>query len=271
MNTPHGTLDVLSKPIPSARRSKFAMKMYLHFLKHITLKLIDKLIAVNPYQVKLMEILGIPKSKIRLIPNAIPSYIFDCGDGKSFINRYRLQGKKILLYIGRLTPRKRISDLLEILPKVTEIYGDITLVIIGPDGGSLEELMYMTQKLNIEGYVLFTGSVTEKEKIDALNAADIFINPSEYEAFGIATLEAMAQGKPVISADNEGAKYLLENGKYGLLYRTGDKEQLFEKILYLLDNPKIAKEIGRKGKERASEFKWENVAKEVEKVYEELV
>ena len=271
VNTPHGTLDVLSKSLSSLHHSKHAMKLYLNFLTHISLKLVDRLIAVNPYQVKLMESLGIQKNKIKLIPNGIPSYSFDCGDGESFVNRYGLQNKKILLYLGRLNPRKRVSDILDILPKVVKAHRDTVLVVMGFDEGSLKELMYLAKKLNIEEHLIFTGSVTEKEKIDALNAAYMFINPSGYEAFGITVLEAMAQETPVISANNEGAKYLLENGKYGLLYKIGNKDELAKCILSLLDDEKKAKEFAEKGRKRAEKFRWENIAKEMINVYDELV
>ena len=271
VNTPHGTLDVLSKPIPSIHHSKLAMKLYLNFLTHISLKLVDRLIAVNPYQVKLMESLEIPKKKIKLIPNGIPSYFFESGDKKYFINRYELQDKKILLYVGKLNPRKRVSDILEILPKVVKTHGDTVLVVMGPDEGTLKGLMYLAKKLHIEEHILFTGEVTEKEKIDALNVAYMFINPSEYEAFGITALEAMAQRIPVISANNEGAKYLLENGKCGLLYEIGDKEELAKCILSLLGDEKKAKQFAEKGRKRSEKFRWENIAKEMMDVYDELV
>ena len=271
VNTPHGTLDVLAKPLQSTQHSKLAMKIYLSYLLNMSLKLVDRLIAVNPYQVKFMESLGIPKNKIKLVPNGIPSYIFDYGDGESFINRYGLQDKKILLYLGRLNPRKRVSDIIGILPKVIKTHKGIVLVVMGFDEGSLKELMYLAKKLHIEEHILFTGEVTEKEKIDALNAAYMFINSSEYEAFGITALEAMAQGTPVISANNEGAKYLLENGKHGLLYEIGDKEELAKCILSLLEDEKKAKEIGDKGRKRSEKFRWENIAKEMIDVYDELV
>ena len=271
VNTPYGALDVLANPLPSTQHSKLAMKIYLSYLLSISLKLVDRLIAINPYQVKLMESLGIPKNKIKLIPTGIPSHIFDCGDGKSFINRYGLQDKKILLYVGRLNPRKRISDLLEILPKVSKAHRDTVLVVMGFDEGSLKELMYLAKKHRIEDHLIFTGGVTEKEKIDALNAAYMFINPSEYEAFGITVLEAMAQGTPVISANNEGAKYLLENGGYGLLYGIGNKDELAKCILSLLEDKKKAKEFAEKGTKRAEKFRWENIAKEMMNIYEEVV
>lgn len=269
--TPHGTLDVLAKPPQSMQHSKLGMKLYLSYLRSISLKLVDKLIAVNPYQVKLMKNLGIPKSKIKLIPNGILNYILNPGDGNSFINKYRLQDRKILLYVGRLNPRKRVSDIIGILPKVIKTHKGIVLVVMGFDEGSLKELMYLAKKHRIEDHLIFTGGVTEKEKIDALNAAYMFINPSEYEAFGITALEAMAQGTPVISANNEGAKYLLENGKRGLLYEIGDKEELTKCILSLLEDEKKAKEIGDKGKKRAEKFRWENIAKEVMNVYGECI
>ena len=273
VNTPHGTLDVLANPpsVESAQHSKILMKIYLSYLKNISLKFVDRLIALSPYQVKLMESLGIPKEKIRLIPNGIPNNSFKSENENTFLNKYDLQDKKILLYVGRLSARKKVSDIINIMPKIIKKYEDVILVVIGPDKGGLEELRYLTRRLHLTEHILFLGKTSEKEKIDALSSACLFINPSEYEAFGIAVLEAMAQKTPVISANNEGARYLLENGKYGFLYEIGDKEELTKCILSLLEDGKKAKEFADKGRKRSEKFRWENIAKEMVNAYGELI
>jgi len=273
VNTPHGAFDVLVHPpcVESTRYPKLAMDLYLYHLTKISLKWVDKLIAVNPHQVKIMEILGIPKRKIELVPNGIQDYYFEPGDKDLFLSKYNLQDKRILLYVGRVAPRKRVSEIIEILPNIIKKHEDVVLVVIGPDKGSLRELQELTQKLELKRYILFLGAVSEKEKIDALASAYLFINPSEYEAFGITVLEAMAQGTPVISSDNEGAKYLLENGKYGLLYPIGNKEELSRRILSLLDDERKAKEFANKGRKRAEEFKWKNIADKLIDVYSKLI
>jgi len=80
----------------------------------------------------------------------------------------------------------------------------------------------------------------------------------------------MAHGVAVIGADNPGAKYVLE-GNCGLLYNIGDQEQLRRKVLFLLDNEESRKKLAERGKNRAREFEWKKVAKNVEEFSREVL
>lgn len=267
--TPHGAFERVN--VLAETRLKY--KIYRKLTKVLPLKLIDSFICVYPNQKDLLyNTFGIPKDKITFIPNAIPEQAFNSVNSTPFIMKHNLQGKQIICFIGRLHPLKRVSDIIEIMPRLCSICPQkVILLIVGPDGGDKGNIINLIHKLNIESSIRLLGSISDEGKIQALNAASIFVTASSHEAFGISTAEAMAQGVPVVSASNQGARFLLDEARYGLLYEIGDKNQLLEKILYLLNNPEKAKKLGEKGKERAREFNLEEVVRRVEMAYAKLI
>jgi len=263
--TPHGFPEIIS----STAKKSIKARIFLIFSKFI-FTLIDKFVCVHPQQEETLNSnFSISKDKMVVIPNGISELAFEQHNPMNFVNKYKLNGKRILCYIGRLAPNKRLSDAIEVMSKLKR-KDNISLVIIGPDGGDMANLLNLIDKYNLKNVILL-GELNEKEKYQALSAADIFLSTSSSEAFGISTCEAMAQGVPVISANNIGAKYLLNEGKYGSLYEIGDTNSLLEKILYFLENPKKAKRMGEKGRKRTTKFKWSKIVGEVEKVYKELL
>jgi len=219
---------------------------------------------VYPKQCEIFEGLGVPKRKICFIPNGIAREYFQIYDDKAFREKFNIGKRKIITFIGRLTPHKRVEDLIRAIGKIIRKYKDLVVVIAGPDKGALYSIKNLVNELGINPYVLLLGEINEKEKHELLDSTDIFVNPSSYEAFGLAVAEAMAKGIPVISADNPGAKYLLDDGKCGLLYKTGDVEELSDKILYLITNSDAGKRIGECCRVRALEFSWERIAESIE-------
>jgi len=267
--TPHGVFERLDE----YRKKSIKYKAYARFAKMLPLKLIDAYICVYPAQKDLLHnSYGIPADKITFVPNAIPEQTFDVVDSAAFRKKHNLEGKRILCYLGRLHPIKRVSDIVEVMVQLHSAYGgDVVLLIIGPGGEDQEHVLSLIRQFKLEESVLLLGEIGEEEKIQALSCTDVFVTASSHEAFGISVCEAMAQGVPVVSANNQGATFLLGDGQYGLLYEIGDKQQLLEKVSYLLNNPEKAKEIGEKGRERAREFNWEEVAAKVERIYADLI
>jgi len=262
--TPHGAIEVLQQK----SKDSLLYKIYFLFLIHILVKLIDKFIAVNPQQYKILGKI-LPREKIIFIPPGIPDEEYEIIRSSYFREKYKInKNKKIICYIGRLSPHKRIEDLIMAFQEVLQRYKDIVLVIAGPDAGMLNRIQQMIS-MNSRGHknVLLLGEIEEDEKQHLLNAIDIFVSPSSYEAFGLALAEAMTKGIPVISANNIGGKYLLQNGKCGLLYRVGDIIELSNKIMILIENPKLRKKIGKKCRERSKYFKWSKIIKKIIKCY----
>jgi glycosyltransferase involved in cell wall biosynthesis len=95
--------------------------------------------------------------------------------------------------------------------------------------------------------------------------------PSIYEAFGIVLLEAMACGKPVVASNVGGIPFVVEEGKTGLLFESGNVEDLADKIVTILKDEELREKMGEAGRERAKEFTWDKIAERTVEVYKEIL
>ena len=143
----------------------------------------------------------------------------------------------------------------------------VIFVAVGEDAEDKRRLIELSKELNVEERVIFTGRVSEIDKIKLLDSAKIFILPSEWEAFGISLLEAMARGKLIISTKTEGGKYLVGK-ENGFLYDFGDIKKL-EEILRNITEKDLDKYKGANVK-KAKEFLWSEIAEDLESVYDEI-
>jgi len=138
----------------------------------------------------------------------------------------------------------------------------------GDDRAWLEELV---EKNGMERHVHFLTGLSNAELAGCYAACEIFALPSRGEGYGLVYLEAMACGKPVIGGAHGGAPEVISDGVTGYLVQHGDAVQLATSIETLLANPELAKEMGRRGKERVeNEFRFNAFAKSFKKILREL-
>jgi len=109
------------------------------------------------------------------------------------------------------------------------------------------------------------------KKRSLLKSADLFVLPSGYEGFGIVLLEAMTCYQPVVASDVGGVPYVVENGKTELLFKSGDVNDLADKVIFLLKNKELRERMGRAGYEKAKEFSWDNIAGRIVKLYRKIL
>jgi glycosyltransferase involved in cell wall biosynthesis len=149
-----------------------------------------------------------------------------------------------LLYFGRLSEEKGVDDLLRSMQQVPEM----RLIVAGegPQRAQLQELAASLQLANVE----FVGQVGSGQR-DALIAQSQFtVLPSHaYETLGKTILESYSEGRAVVASDMGSRRELVEEGKTGILYRTGDVSQLAETIAGLGANPELAVRMGQAGRE----------------------
>ena len=263
--TPHGPFMALKYNFFKTMLKKAYTKVVKKVVKEI-----DIIIKVNPYQDDwMMSEYDIPKSKIRLLPNGIPNETFeriDFATVDKVCKKYGLTNKFVLTYVGRIQKYKGLDQMIKLLPKMKK---DVVFVIIGKDGGDQTRLQNLAKELKVEKRVIFTGFIEEEEKLSLLEKARIFIFPSEWEAFGIGTLEAMAKGAAIISTKTEGGKYLIgiNNGR---LFDYGDIDGLKKQLDKLIYNTKERIRIGAINIKKAKEFRWEEIVKELEQIYNKL-
>jgi phosphatidylinositol alpha-mannosyltransferase len=116
--------------------------------------------------------------------------------------------------------------------------------------------------------VVFAGLVSYEELPRYYKTADVFCAPATgRESFGIILLEAMAMGKPVVASNIEGYAGVLAHNEEGLLVPPGDKEMLTRALLSLLTDEALRREMGARGRVKASEYSWERIAQNVLKYY----
>lgn len=268
--TPHGPFMALKKYNIFGNIFK---KVYTKYIIK-NLKFYDIIIQVNPLQYKWMEKeYGIPKEKIRFAPNGIPDETFkkiNENKLKELINKYNLKEKFIISYLGRIQEYKGLEQIIKILFDLIKINQNIIFIAIGKDAGDKARLEKMAKELNVSDNIIFTGEVSEDEKIALLDLSEIFVFPSQWEAFGIAMLEAMARGNAIISSKTEGGAYLIEESKNGFLYDYENLNELREKLIMLIANNKFRGIMQKGNIKKAKGFLWSNVARMLEKIYAEI-
>jgi glycosyltransferase involved in cell wall biosynthesis len=265
--TPHGPFMALNKYNLFGGIFK---ALYLPIIKK-SLKQYDYVVEVNPSQKTwLINDYNFKQKQIKFIPNGITPETFNKTNEKykkQIIKKYNLGDKFVVSYLGRIQKYKGIWQFIDILPKLIKNNPKIVFLAIGRDGGDLERLKEMVKKSNLEDNVVFVGEVSEKEKLILLDISEIFIFPSEWEAFGIATLEAMARKNAVVATTTEGSLYLINEKENGLLFNWGDEKGFFNKMMQLLKSPKLMRNMQSNNFVKAKKFLWPEIAKELEKVY----
>ncbi len=236
----------------------------------------DALIAVSKYTVdELTELYGIDEKKIHVIYNGVDINKFKPRINKSELRQeFGLEDKqKIILFVGRLYHRKGLEILLHSIPPVLQEFSDVKFAISGTGFKEKEEsLRELAKKLDIEEHVTFLGYVPD-EKLPFLYAAsDVFVLPAIYENFPFAILEAQATGLPVISTKVGGIPEFLTDNENGFLTEPGNSTQLTQRILDLLQNPKLTKEIGARGRNLIKEkLSWRLITGQVINLYHKLL
>lgn len=166
--------------------------------------------------------------------------------------RYGFRDDEVLMVtIGRLIARKAIVQLIEV---VQALEGEkIRLLILG-DGPEERSLKQICATRHLGNKVIFFGFLDESEKFKILNICDLFVSTSQHEGFGLAFLEAMQSGLPIVCYDKGGQNDFLKDQQTGYLVKLNDINQFTKNCEILVRNPKLRERIGRNNKLRAQEF-----------------
>ena len=220
-----------------------------------------KLIAVNWEEISWIKKFGINPDNIELIPNGIPKDYFKKIDTKQFKRKNKMINDELMvLSVGRIHKSKGFDQVI----KVASSFPKIRFFIAGGDEGQKAELISLKKSLDLDN-VSFLGKVSEKEKMEAFAAADIFCHPSHYEAFGIVVLEAMSQRCAVITSDSGGLPWVV--GDCGLTFKDNDLKDLKTNLNRLINNSKLRANLALLGYEKAKGFRWDKITDQLEKVY----
>ena len=185
---------------------------------------------------------GVPAEKITVIPNAVDIETFSMnGERDEALSKsLGLNGKQILGFIGSYYAYEGLILLLHALPKIIAGNPDIHLLLVG-GGPQEEELKSLTDQLELNDIVTFTGRVPHNQVSKYYNLVDIFVYPRLHMRLTdlvtpLKPLEAMAQGKLVLASDVGGHKELIRDGENGRLFSADSADSLAETALNLIHN-----------------------------------
>ena len=185
--------------------------------------------------------------EIHVIPNFVRPELFNCPrDGINLLSS--TTGREaILLHVSNFRPVKRIKDVVEIFAIVRRKRpAKLLMVGDGPDRALAER---RSQELGIAGDVYFLGQQLDVAEI--MNKADILLQPSETESFGLTALEASASCIPVICSNVGGLPEVVVDGETGFLLPVGDVEGMAQKALLLLEDDELRRKMALTGRVRA--------------------
>jgi phosphatidyl-myo-inositol dimannoside synthase len=209
----------------------------------------------------------LPASKYTIIPNTIHPERYGLAPKRDdLVERYGLEGRKVILTLARLAGYERykgIDEILEVLPALLEQEPNLIYMVLG-DGDDQTRLQAKAQSLGIDEKVIFAGFISESDKADYLRLADVFALPGRGEGFGIVYLEAMACGVPVVGSTIDGSREALRDGMLGELVDPAAPASVQQGILRALAKPK-------KIPPGLSYFAWPAFAKCVVKAVRRLV
>jgi glycosyltransferase involved in cell wall biosynthesis len=238
----------------------------------LTLKLIDIHVVVSKRMIKDAVEAGSNPSKIRVVYNGIDiRKVSSLGD-TDIIKRYGIHKEDfVILYLGRLHPKKCPEDVVKAFPKIVQKVPNAKLVIAGK-GSEKAKLEKLVKKLKLQDKVVFTGFVSENEKWSLLKRCDVFVLPSIVEAFGIALIEAMACGKPVIATNVGPFPEIIRDGETGILIPVHSPNHLAEAVINLSQDDRKRVHIGKKAKEEVeNRFNISKIANNYLKIYDEVI
>lgn len=278
------SLAGVAKVISSIRVMEEEKKYHL-FLERITSFLSDKFI-VNSQALKnfIIEKMKTPAKKIEIIYNGIDFSNLPKVENKNKCQELGYREEDILIgTVGRLHKQKGIEFFIKAIKIITQapspctkkwggaspITQSLKFLIIG-DGPERKNLQSEICDLQLENKVQLFGWRTDV--LEIISILDIFVLPSLWEGTPNVILEALAYGKPVVATKVGGVPEIIEDGKNGLLVEPANAKKLAEAIIWMLENPEKAKEMGEKGKKKVENFfPIDKMVKETERIYDKLL
>lgn len=251
-------------PTETAFKSKLLMKVYNRSLGRLSLRRADKIIAVTRLEADfLVKVAGADPNKITVIPEGVDLDLFKPKIDKS-------EQEKVILFVGRIAQEKGLMYLIKAIPRVTKVFPSISVLMVGEDQGIQENLIKAAENLGVEKIVHFLGPKFGYELARTYRKARIFVLPSLYETFGLAILEAMASGLPIVTTRTGGIPELVEDGSNGMLVGPRNHEALAEAIIKLLSDPDLSLGMSKRNPVKAKRYSWESVAESIEGIYKGL-
>ena len=230
-----------------------------------------RVVAVSEAERRQLAALDVDDASVRVIPNPIDLDEFASPIARGrFRRRIGLGSEPLVLFLGRLSPRKRLDVLLRAFARLAR--SDARLAIAGNDMGAEAAARSLAHALGLDSRVVFTGLLRDRERLEALADADLVSYPSELEIFGLVPLEAILAGTPVVVSDDCGCGEVIREVGGGRVVAVGDPDALASAIdAMLADTARWRAAAVHAARRVRSSFGEDDVCASLEGVYAEVV
>lgn len=220
---------------------------------------------------RLLRVPGFPLPRVEIVPPGYTPLPAPPEGERPFARSVGVEGP-FLLFVGRLASNKGLIELVQAFAALATHDPSAVLVLIGADGGMRPAVERKIAELGLGPRVRIVGFVENEALLaSAFREARLFVLPSEYEAFGLVLLEALAQGTPVVASRVGGIPEFVEDGRAGRLVPPKDAHALGEALLALWDDESTRQRLGAFGRDQVvPHYSWERVVDELERIYREV-
>lgn len=273
-------IKVLGVPVVVSANGKDFLQPWLTQDKRaviLGLKAADRVVAVSEFVEERLEKLGV-KNNVGVVHHGTDTLLFR--PLKKDLNLAKKLGiprkNKIILTVSRIAEKKNIEAVINIMPLLKYV----TYLVVGPVGDKeyFEMLLNLADKLRVSDRIKFAGAVEYEKLPKYYNLADLYIMLSEerskgdIESFGIAYLEALACGKPVVASRKTGVSFIISKNKAGMIVNPKNKKMIASAIRKLLGSKNKREWIKDKGiKLIKEEFNWDLSAGRIMKIYKDIL
>jgi 1,2-diacylglycerol 3-alpha-glucosyltransferase len=270
MGTNHFVPDNIINHLPIPRILHGFVKYLMWKHLHAKFKRLDSVTTPTETAQRILFATGFQKN-VKVISNGIDLARFHASDflREALLHKYNLKEKPTLLSVGRLDPEKNIQFLIETLPLVIDML-DMQLIIVGT-GKESRHLKKLVRKRHLDQHVIFTDYLPSEYLPAMYRFADCFVMPGTAELQGIAVMEAMASGLPVIAADALALPELIQHGKNGFLFSLEDSQTVAKYIASILNDKKLQRQMGAKSLEMIQKHDIAQTVDAFEALYKDVI
>lgn len=241
---------------------------------------VSRVIASTPRdKQQMIDLYEAPENRIVVIPPGVDTNLFH-----PIVNRRAKEwvgsfSEKTVLFVGRIDPVKGLDTWFRamrlVLDKEPSLRTRMCVCLVGGDldddvdpDSEMARLDKLKDELGLNDIVTFLGGRAQSSLPYYYASADVVVMPSRYESFGLAALEAMACGTPVVASDVGGLSFIVRNGETGFLVPEGDEPALAECILNILRDPELRSRLGARAVVVAQNYSWRLIADKIVDLYE---
>lgn len=255
-------------PRPLWHPRTWAYRYMMHHAAHWSEKIIN-----NSENTKrdVIKFLHVPEEKCVVALLAVEPEFKPQHNEKHFAELREKYGltKPFIFFVNAWRPHKGLPELVKAFLSIKKDH-DVQLLVAGQPNKSFPDVETSVRNAQKETRDIITpGFISDEDMVTLYSMAELYVNPTHYEGFGLGILEAMSCGCPVVTADNSCLPEVA--GDAACYFKTKDTDDLARAIRDMLDDPQLRKDLRQKGFEQAKKFSYEKTAEETRAVFEEIL